>query len=51
MNLYEMQVSVGEEKTLLWRVYNFCWAEGKIYLNNGRNISELDAERPITQAS
>ena len=41
MNLYELQVAAAEEKVLLWRVYNFCWAQGRVYLNNGSNISEL----------
>jgi hypothetical protein len=50
-NIYEMQVGAGEEKTLLFKIYNFCWEEGKIYLNNGRDISELEADQPITHAT
>jgi hypothetical protein len=38
-SMYELQVGPGEEKPLLVKIYNFYWAMGKIYLNNGRDIS------------
>ena len=41
--MFELQVSAGEEKLLLMKMYNFYWAQGKIYLNNGRDILELEA--------
>ena len=43
VNMFELQVSAGEEKLLLMKMYNFYWAQGKIYLNNGRDILELEA--------
>ena len=46
-----MQVGPGEEKALLTKIYNFYWAQGKIYLNNGRDILELDADHTITHAT
>ena len=49
--MYELQVSAGEEKLLLTKMYNFFWAQGKIYLNNGRDILELEADQTITHAS
>ena len=46
-----MQVRPLEEKTLLVKIYNFWWNNGKIYLNNGRNIAELENDQPITHSS
>lgn len=46
-----MQVGQGEQKSLLTKIYNFYWAQGKVYLNDGRNIKVLEADNIITHAS
>jgi hypothetical protein len=45
-----LHITPQEEKTLLYRVYNCQVIEGKIYLNNGNDIVELEGEKIITQA-
>ena len=50
-NVYELMVSAGEEKALLTKIYNFYVVQSKIYLNNGRDIIELNSGQTITHAS